>query len=560
MAMKEKPWLKHYDQGVPPTLHPYPSRTLLDVLRETAHQRPNHPALIFKGTTLSYGELEGLSNAFSKALIDQGIQRGDRVAIILVNSPQFIIAQLGIWKAGAIAVPLNPLYTERELAYSLKESGAKRAVVLTPFYEKVKGIQPHTHLAGIIATNIKDFLPPLTRTLFTVFKEVKEGHRITLRPGDQWLHQLLKSYSSSPLQEAKVHPDHPAILLFTGGTTGRPKAAASSHHGILMAGMQLKAWFSPLLRDWEDPILLNMPLFHTYGSIGILSVSILGRNPMVLVPDPRDIDDLIRTIRRTKPTFLPATPTLLIALLAHPRIQKGKGDLSSIKLCISGAAPLMAETKSRFEGLTGGRVVEGYALTESTMAAVVSPVKGKNRPGAVGLPLPDVDIRIVHPETGEGPLPPGEIGEVLIEAPQMMLGYWNRPRETRAVIREGWLHTGDLGYLDQEGFLYIVDRKKDLIKPSGFQVWPREVEEIIASHPSVAEVGVAGVPDEYQGEAVKAWVVLKEGHKATAQEIRRHCRERLVGYKVPKYVEFRSTLPKTMVGKVLRRKLVSGDE
>jgi long-chain acyl-CoA synthetase len=321
--------------------------------------------------------------------------------------------------------------------------------------------------------------------------------------------------------------------------------------------MQFKAWFGQTLVDWEDSIMANMPLFHTYGQCGVMATALMGHHPLVLVPNPRDLDDMVATIRKTRPAFLPGVPTLFIALLNHPDVQAGKVDFKSIKLCISGAAPLMAETKQRFEALTGGRIVEGYALTESTMAGVVTPVHGAYKVGAVGLPLPDVEVRIADPETGQGSLPHGEVGEILMRAPQLMQGYWQRPEETANTIRDGWLYTGDLGYLDEDGYVHIVDRKKDVIKPSGFQVWPREVEEVIAAHSAVAEVGVAGVPDEYQGEAVKAWVVVQEGQQVTTDELRAYCREHLAAYKVPKHVEFRNALPKSMVGKVLRRELVA---
>jgi long-chain acyl-CoA synthetase len=554
--METRPWLEHYDEGVPHTLQPYPERTLLDVVSDTARQRPDHPALLFQGTRLSYGEVEQLSDAFAAALVAQGVKKGDRVALLLPNCPQIIIGQLGAWKAGAIVVPVNPLYTERELEHALVDCGVETALVLTSFYDKVKSLQPRTGLRRVIAANIKEYLPSLLRLLFTLLKEKKEGHRITLQPGDLWLADLLRRYATSPRPDVAVGPQDPALLMLSGGTTGLPKAAMGTHHATLMTGMQIHAWFGSLVVDWEDVILMNMPLFHIYGNLGVLGTAVVGHNPLVMVPNPRDMDDMVATIRKTRPAFLPGVPTLFIALLNHPDVQGGKVNLKSIRLCVSGAAPLMAETKSRFEALTGGRLVEGYALSESMMAAVISPVQGTYKPGAVGLPLPDVEIRIVDADTGQEALPQGEVGEILMRAPQQMLGYWQRPTETANMIRDGWLYTGDLGYLDEDGYLFIVDRKKDVIKPSGFQVWPREVEEVIASHPAVAEVGVAGVPDEYQGEAVKAWVVLREGQQITVDDLRAYCRENMAAYKVPRQVEFRDSLPKTMVGKVLRRALV----
>ncbi len=565
----EKAWLTHYDEGVPHTLEPYPECTLLDIVQAAARERPDHPALLFKGSSLSYGELERLSDAFAAALVAQGVEKGDRVALLLVNSPQFLIGQLGAWKAGAIVAPMNPLYTERELAQMLNDCGAETALVLTLFYNKVKAMQPQTKLRRVIATNIKEYFPPHLRILFTTLMEKKLGHRVTLQPGDLWLGDLLRQYDKAPRPNVSVGPQDLALLLFSGGTTGTPKGAVHTHQGLVLAGMQMQAWSRGVLNEWEDSIVVTFPMFHIAGNLGIAGTGLVNRNPLVLVPNAGDFDDLIATIRQTHPAFLPGVPTLFIALLNHPRVQAGKVDFGSIKLCISGASPLLAETKRRFETLTGGHMVEVYAMTESGMAGTITPLKGAYKEGSVGLPLPDIEIRIVDADNGHGVLPPGQVGEIVISAPQVMQGYWQRPAETADAIREGplagpsgngsgerWLFSGDLGYMDEDGYLFIVDRKKDLIKPSGFQVWPREVEEVIASHPAVSEVGVAGIPDKLRGEAVKAWVVLREGQQATAAEIQTYCRESLVAYKVPRHVEFRDSLPKTQVGKVLRRELV----
>ena len=552
--MDEKLWLKSYDPGLPHTLKPYPERTILDVVNETVRLRPEHTALIFKGTRMSYAQLERLSDAFGNALVAQGVQKGDRVALLLPNSPQAIIGQLGAWKAGAIVAPLNPLYTERELEYALNECGAETVVVLTPFYNKLKSLQPRTRVRLVIATNIKEYLPLHLRLLFTLLKEKREGYRITLQPGDLWMSDLLKQHGNAHRPNVPIAPKDPALLLFTGGTTGTPKAALGTHHAIVISAMQLHAYAGTVLNDWEDTLTLVMPMFHVYGNMG-MSTSLVARWPMAVVPNPRDIDDLIATIAKTRPAVLHGVPTLFIALLNHPDVQADKVDFKSMKVCYSAAAPLLAETKNRFEALTGGWLLEAYAMTETMLAAVVCPTHGVYKEGSTGIPLPDVEVRIADVETGEGSLPPGQIGEILIRAPQIMVGYWHRPTETANMIRDGWVYTGDIGYLDEDGYLFIVDRKKDLIKPSGFQVWPREVEEVIASHPAVAEVSVAGVPDVYQIEAVKAWIVLRENQQVTADEIRTFCREKLAGYKVPKHVEFRDSLPKTMVGKVLRREL-----
>jgi long-chain acyl-CoA synthetase len=555
--MEEKIWFKSYDPGMPYTLRPYPEKTLLDTLEETVQQRPEHPALIFKGRTISYAELDQLSNAFAAALVDLGVKKGQRVALLIPNSPQAVIAQLGAWKAGAIVCPINSLYTATELEFAFREVEAETVVVLTPFYQKVKALQERCGLKRVITTNIKDHLSLPLQILFTLLKEKKEGHWIELQPGDYSMSELLKRYAQAARPAVTVTAQDPAVLLFSGGTTGKPKAALGAHQSLLICAMQLHAYARSVLVDWEDRITLCMPMFHIYGNMG-LCTSLVARWPMILVPNPRDLDDLISTLRKTRPAVFHGVPTLFNSLLNHPAVQAGKVDFKSIKVCYSAAAPLLADTKRRFEALTGGRLLEAYAMTETMMAAVACPVFGAYKEGSTGVPITDVEVRIAEIDSREGSLPPMEIGEILVRAPQVMVGYWNHPAETADMIRDGWVHTGDIGYLDEDGYLFIVDRVKDLIKPSGFQVWPREVEEVIASHPAVADVCVAGVPDTLQGEAVKAWVVLRAGEQASAKEIQDYCRTKLTGYKIPAKIEFRDSLPKTMVGKTLRRMLVEG--
>lgn len=548
-------WRKFYDEDVPPSLAPYPDRTLLDCLSDTVRQDPGHSFLWFKGRRLSYGEVDRLSDWLAAGLVAQGVRKGDRVAIVLPNSPQAIIAQLAAWKAGAIAAPMNPLYTERELEYTLQACGARLAIVLTPFYARVKHVQARTAVTRVIATNIKEYLPPLVRLLFTLFREKQDGHAARLESGDLWFADLLAAHAGAGRPPIAVKKDDDALLLFTGGTTGTPKAAVGTHHALFISGLQINAWTRRALPDWEGARMMAMPLFHVYGNVALVSSSIIGHNPLVLVPNPRDIDDVLATIRKARPAALPGVPTLYIALLEHPAVKSGKADLRSIKVCVSGAAALHEETKRRFEAGTGGRIVEGYSLTEAMLALIANPVDGINKPGSVGIPLPDVDVRIVDAENGTTDLGTGEVGELIMRAPQMMRAYWESPEETAAVLRDGWLYTGDLARMDEDGYVFIVDRKKDVIKPSGFQVWPCEVEEVLSSHPAVSDVAVAGVSDPYQGEAVKAWVVLKTGAVADVTDLRAFCRDRLAAYKVPKHVELRDSLPKTMIGKVLRRAL-----
>jgi long-chain acyl-CoA synthetase len=554
--MRVKPWIRHYDKGVPHTLHPYPQQTLVDVLRKSAVEQPGHSAMHFKGASLSYRELDLQSDALAGALIALGIGQGDRVALIMPNSPQMVISEFGIWKAGAIAVPMNPLYTVNELEHALNECGAETAIVLTPFYEKIKTVQTVSRLKRVIATNIKEHLSPVKKLLFTLVKEKKDGHRVKLHHGDHWLTDLLAAQSGKTFAPIALKHDDPAIFLFSGGTTGNPKCVVISHQGMVMTGMQIASWFSVILDKGTDIILLNMPLFHVYAQVGILTAALIERYPVALVPNPRDLDDLLHTIKSLKAAVLPGVPTLFTALINHPKVKSDSSLLKSLKLSVSGAAPLMLETKRRFEELTGGRIIDAYSLTESALASVFTPILGTYKHGSVGIPVTDVEIRIVEPEHGLETLRELEIGEIIMRAPQLMTEYWQNPMETALVLRDGWLYTGDLGYLDEDGYLFIVDRKKDVIKPGGFQVWPRDVEEAISVHPAVLEVGVAGVPDPYQGEAVKAWVVLRPGCQLSVDELREHCRKDLAAYKVPKYVEFIGALPKSTVGKVLRRKLV----
>lgn len=553
-------WTAHYDPAVPETLRPYPRRTLMDVIGEAARLRPEHRAVLFYGAGLSYADLDHLSDAFAAALLAMDLRPGDRVTLIMPNCPNFIIAQLGAWKAGAIVSPLNPFYCDRELQHALVETGSRIAVVLSPFYSGLKRIQPHTSISKIIVTNIKEYLTLGDRILFALFRERQEGHQVRLEPGDLWLADLLERHAGARPPTMPIEPEAPALLMFTGGTTGRSKAALSSHHALLMSGMQIQAWMAGIREDWKDITLLLMPMFHTYGNVGAFSAAVVSHHTMVPVADPRDINGLVRTIERTRPSYLCGVPTLFTALLNHRRVRAGKVDFSSIKVCLCGAAALMLETKKRFEALTGGTIVEGYALTESVMGAVISPVQGIHKEGAVGLPLPDIKLRIVDQADGQTDLSAGQIGEILIRAPQMMLGYWRRPDATAETLKDGWLSTGDLGYMDEQGYLFLVDRVKDVIKPSGFQVWPREVEEVLSAHPAVNEVGVAGVPDAVRGEAVKAWVVCGAGQEASEAELRAHCRQYLAAYKVPRHIVFVDSLPKSAVGKVLRRELVAREQ
>ena len=560
--MTDKPWLRHYDADVARTLRPYPDKTLLDYLTTLAQQHGSKTALLFKGTSVSYAQLEAESSACAAALVSMGVRAGDRVALLLPNCPQFFVAEFGAWKAGAIVVPINPTYSEREIESTLNSTQANTVIALTPFYNRLKEIQRQTGIRHVIATSIKEYLPPVLRVLFTLFKEKKDGHRIALQPADVWLQDLLRRHRGAASPRVTVGPDDRAVILASGGTTGTPKGVVGLHRHYVAAGLQLFEWTKSAKRPWVDSIMLPLPLFHVYANIGVQPLAFIGPNPVSLVPNPRDINDLLKTIRQVKPAFFNGVPTLYNAILNHPDVRGGKIDLSSIKLCFSGSAALMAETKRRFEALTHSRIVEGYSLTEGMMACCVNPVQGTNKIGSIGIPLPDVEVRIVDSDDPERQMPVNEVGEMLLRAPQLMVGYWNNAAETNEALRVHgpggpWVHTGDLARMDDDGFIFIVDRKKDMLKTSGFQVWPREIEEVLTSHPAVMEAGVAGVPDDAKGEVAHAWIVLKAGASVTAEELRAFCREHLAPYKVPAHFEFRSELPKTMVGKVLRRALVA---
>ena len=554
-------WLAHYDSDVPSSVAPYPDKTLLDYLSDLARDHGDKPALLFKGAATSYRTLEDQSTACAAALVGLGVRPGDRVALLLPNSPQFFVAEFGAWKAGAVVVALNPIYSERELEAALTATGATTIVALTPFYRRLKNIQAGTSVRQIIATSIKEYLPPLLRVLFTLFKEKKDGHRIAIQPGDRWLQALLAEHAGALPPDVRVGADDRAVILSSGGTTGTPKGVVGLHRHYVAAGLQIQAWTKSALRPFVDTIMLPLPMFHVYANVGVQPLAFVAPAPLSLIPNPRDIGDLLKTIKKVKPAFFNGIPTLYTAILNHAAVRAGKIDLSSIKLCISGAAALMAETKRQFEDATGARILEGYSLTEGMMACCINPVKGPNKIGSIGLPLPDVEVRIVEADKGDRDMGPGEIGELILRAPQHLSEYWNNPAETAETLRTHgpggpWVHTGDLAYMDDEGYIFLVDRKKDMLKTSGFQVWPREIEEVLATHPAVQEASVAGIPDPLKGEVPKAWVVLKAGAAASRDELRAYCRERLAPYKVPAAVEFRTDLPKTMVGKVLRRVLV----
>lgn len=556
--MKHRPWFKHYDEGVPYHID-YPQEPVFYFLEESARKYPDRACTIFKGATISFREMNELSDRLAAGLYELGIRKGDRVGLFMPNTPQFVIAYFAILKIGGVVVATNPLYTPREIIHQANDAGIEYMVVMSNFYERIKAVQSETGIRQLIVTNLKETLPPVLRVLFTLAKEKKEGFRVQLRDNDVYMWDLIAQHRPEDRPQVEVTPDDIALFQYTGGTTGTSKGAVALHRNLVANALQIRYWM-PNLEEGNEVLLMALPLFHVYGMVAGMLFSMATGTSMVMIPNPRDLKDILTSIQKYRCTIFPGVPTLYNAINNHPDVQAGKYDLSSIKACISGSAPLLRETKETFEALTGGKVFEGYGLSEAPTATHCNPLLGENRTGSIGLPLPDVDAKIVSLDDGETELPPGEIGELIIKGPQVAAGYHNMPTETANTFRkrngETWLYTGDIAYMDEDGYFYIVDRKKEVIKPGGYQVWPREVEEVIKEHPKVLEVGVAGIPDPYRGETVKAWIVLKPGETMTEEEVKQWCRERLAAFKVPTHVEFRDELPKSTVGKILRRELV----
>ena len=552
--MDDRPWLKSYDQGVPHHID-YPKITVFNMLEESARKYPTAPCTIFKGGIVTFKEMDELTNRLAAGLAALGVKKGDRVGIFMPNTPQFVIAYFGVLKAGGVVVATNPLYNAREIEHQVNDAGIEIMLVMSNFYNTIKQAQPNTKIRTVIVTNLKEYLPPVLSLLFTLAKEKKGGFRIDLAEGDLWMKDIIARYKPEDRPKIEIGPDDTALFQYSGGTTGISKGAIALHRNLVANALQIRSWMTDA-EDGKETVLMAIPLFHVYGMVAGMLFAMRTGAAMVMVPNPRDLKDVLGSIQKYKTTIFPGVPTLYNAINNHPDVLAGKYALGTIKACISGSAPLMRETKEKFEALTGGKLFEGYGLSEAPTASHCNPMFGENRPGSIGLPLPDVDVRIVSLDDGATVLQPGEIGELILQGPQVMKGYHNMPTETANTLRDGWLYTGDIARMDEAGYFYIVDRKKELIKPGGYQVWPREVEEVIASHPKVLEVGVAGVPDPYRGETVKAWVVLKPGETATEEEIREYCKQNMAAFKVPTLVEFRTELPKTTVGKVLRRELV----
>ena len=557
------PWLRHYEQGVPASID-IPDQPLTWILDTTVRRFPAQTAFIYYGTRLSYARFSSLANRFAAALLRLGIQKGDRVAIALPNIPQYPIAFYGALRAGAVVVPTNPLYTGREMQHQLADSGARVVVMLDMFYPTVRAVRANTSVEHVILTSPADYLPPLLRRLYPLAQRNAKHPEPRLtddeRRKDVTLHtmsEMLESHTRGGIEvfhlPERASGDDLAALQYTGGTTGLSKGAMLTHRNLLANTLQARNW-DIHARDAEEITLCVAPFFHVYGMTIGMNLSIVAGTTMVLLPQFK-AREVVKTIRRYHPTQLPGIPTMYIAIMRE--MGKHAAELRSIKVCISGASPLPAKVRIDWEKLTQGRLVEGYGLSEAAPVTHCNPLNGDIRDGSVGLPLPNVEAAILDETTGEV-LPAGGVGEIVVKGPNIMRGYWNAPDETANIFTKGWMRTGDIGKMDEEGYFYVVDRSKDMILASGFNIYPREVEEVLYHHPAVAEAAVLGVPDPYRGETVAAVIVLKAGYAPndeTRADILAYCKKELTPYKVPKIVEFRESLPKTLVGKVLKREL-----
>jgi long-chain acyl-CoA synthetase len=538
-----RPWLDHYDYWVPRHLN-YPRRPLHEILRITAAEVPDQPATAFLGAHLTYRQIKDQADRLATALARQGIRQGDRVGVMLPNCPQYLIASFAILRLGAVVVNVNPIYTPREILVVATDSGIRALLVLDTLTATVQSVLDQTSIERLIVTSLAEYSA--------------EAAPLPAIDGTLKLTDLIAGVDEPDLPHVKIDPDRDvAVLQYTGGTTGVPKGAMLTHYNIFANVVQTEVWARRSLGRGGETYLLVIPLFHIYGfTVGMMAGAWRGVL-QVMIPK-YDVVGVLTAIRDYVPTFFPAVPTIFISLLNYPSAKEY--GIDRVRTFNSGSAPLPVEVIEQFERMTGGSLHEGYGLSEASPVTHSTPTLSRRKPGSIGLPLPDTEIKVVDLETGTREVAVGEEGELCIAGPQIMKGYWNRPDETIIALRTDetgrtWLHTGDVARMDEDGYTYIVQRKKDMIIVSGFNVYPSEVEDVIYSHPAVMETAVIGIPDCYRGEVVKAYVVLKSGATATAEQLLAHCRAGLAEFKVPRQIEIRASLPKTAVGKILRQAL-----
>ncbi len=536
----EKLWLKHYDYFVPETIR-YPEIPLFELLELACIRYEDHIATIFFDQKMKYLELRDHVRRLATALKDMGVSKGDRVAVMLPNCPQMIISYYGILEAGGIVTNISPLHVEREIEYELNDSGAETIIYLDLFHSRIEAVKASTPLKRQIVTSITDYMETPGEVA------CEKGNGIYL------FREVISSSSPEP-PDVEIDPRKDiAALQYTGGTTGIAKGVMLTHYNLVSNVLQITMWGKEFIQRGQDVFLCIIPFFHSYGQTVAMNNALFNAATMILIPQ-FEINMMLQSIQKYRPNFFPGVPTLYVAILNHPEALNYGVD--KIKLCNSGSAPLPVEVHRQFSRISGGIFCEGYGLTEASPVTHSNPIIGKKKIGSIGIPIPDTEAKIVDVEEGKEEMPIGESGELIIRGPQVMKGYWNRPDETESTLRDGWLYTGDICTMDEEGYFYVVDRKKDMIIAGGFNIYPREIDEVLFEHPKIQEAVAVGVPDEYRGETVKAFVVLKPGEQATGEEIISFCRERLAPYKVPRIVEFREFLPKSMVGKVLRRALL----
>lgn len=548
------PWTKYYDSEVAITLN-YPEVTLDALFRRSVENHPEAIALIFFGLEISYKQLGLYVNSLATALLDIGIQKGDSVALLLPNCPQYVMSYYAILSIGAVVVPVNPLSTEPELLHIFRDGQVRTAICLDLLAGRLENAREICHAAGehhLLAhtfyTALNEFMPLPIKALYHLSRKIsREAKTRLLRC--VWFKTLIhKGTQPNHTSNLDLHHDA-ALLIYTGGTTGKPKGVMLSHYSLVANATQGVAWVQ---MEKKDRLLAVLPIFHGFGMSVCMNAPLISGASCILIPR-FNVDDILKGIHRFHPTLFAGVPTMYIGLINHPRLNHF--NLSSLRGCFVGAAPLAPEVKRQFEELTGSKLMEGYGLTEAVTALCANPYHGINKSGSVGIPFPDVTMRIRDIETGEIDLLPLQIGEIVLSGPDVMLGYYNRPQETATTIRDGWLYTGDMGYMDEDGYFFIVDRKKDMIITGGFNVYPREVEDVLYQHPAVKEASVIGIPDEYKGERVKAFITLRDGATIKEPEIISFCKEHLIPYKVPQEVEIRSELPMTAIGKILKRAL-----
>lgn len=563
----QKPWVEKYESGVPEAIE-YNGQLTHEMLDASAQTYANQvatrlllsylPLGITVQATQTYASLKDSVDRLAFAFRKIGLQQGDRIAIMLPNIPQQVISFFATLRAGCVVVNTNPTYTPRELGHLLEDSGATAIIVLSGFYDRVAQVKDGTDLKHVIVTDLPEPLGfPFNKL---VEKKVrKAGMMVDVADGPGvWGFDNLISTSEPDPPAIDVSPDDVVLFQYTGGTTGSPKAAMLTHRNVMSNVQQIEAWYRDLQYGGEK-VLGAIPFFHVYGMSVAMLFSIYTGAELIVTPDPRQTDLVLEILQREKVTMYPGIPTMYTAIINHPKVDDA--DLSSIRACLSGGMSLPGEIQRRFEQITGGKLVEGYGLTETSPVACANPINGMRKEGSIGFPVPSTEVAIVGLDPNEDgkfePVAAGEEGELIIRGPQVMKGYWKRPEETaEAISEEGWFHTGDIARMDEDGCFYIVDRKKDLIIASGYNIVPREVEEVLYTHEKVQEAVVVGVPDEVRGENVKAYIVLKAGQSSTPEEITEFCREQLAPYKVPRLVDFRDELPKSQVGKILRRVLL----